>query len=393
MSLAVVAVFALVAYGIWTYVFSGMVFRPLDGSGDLTPEATGQDLGPTREAPHMEEVLNILLIGTDNRTPGKRGLSDVLMVMTVDRLHKSLKLMSIMRDLYVPIPGHGNAKINSAYSYGGPELAIRTVNENFGLDIEKYAVVDFLGAENIIDAAGGVVVDVPDDALDWLNGQIREENEIIFRSTPPVPYLAKTGVQRLVGRQAVAFARIRKLDSDFQRTARQREVLKALFASFSSQDIVRKTVIVQKGLSFVTTNFTPGEITWLSLEVLPMLGKEIRELRLPTDGDYTVYTGGGWCMVVDRNTVVPKVQEFVWEQTFPFDPYPTIRPPADGGTPTPKPTAAATPTPAPTTGPTPTGAEPTAEGTPTPDVTPDTTPVPTTEPTQEATPTAAASAT
>jgi LCP family protein required for cell wall assembly len=378
-SLGVLAVFGTIAYVVWSYVFSGLDYRPLITSG-VSPAVSDPavSVGPTREAPHMEDVLNILLIGTDTRDPvGEAGQADVLIVLTVDRKHGSLKMMSIMRDLWVPIPGHANGKINSAFSIGGPALAIQTVNESFGLDIGKYAVVDFLGAENIIDAAGGVWIDVKEAEIPWVNKNLREENDVIFKDTPAVADLTQSGLQLLNGRQAVCYARVRKLDSDFKRTQRERDVVKALMESFSKVDLVRKTQIVQKGLSCVTTNLTPSEITWLSLEVLPLLGSGIAEMRLPTDGDYTVYTNGVWCMIADPNRLIPKVQEFIWEQTFPFEAYPTIPPPH----PTSEPTPTVTPSVAPT-------ATPEATSTPTPDVTPETTPEPTVTPggTPEATP-------
>ena len=378
----VLLVLGIAAYGIWSYVFSGLVYRPLGENGALDnaspfPTDPSASLEPTRVAPHVDDILNILLIGTDSRNSATtRGRSDVLIVLTVDRQHGTLKLMSIMRDLYVPIPGHGNDKINAAYAYGGADLAIRTVNENFGLDIKEYAEVDFLGAEKVIDAAGGVLIDVKQSEIDDINVSVNEENRI-FTKLPPVAFVQNPGLQLLVGRQAVAYARVRHVDSDFQRTQRQRDVLTALLKSFSQASLVNKTQIVQKGLAAVTTNMTPSEITWLSLEVLPLLGNGVKELRIPTDGDYKVYPNGAWYMVPDRNAIIPKIQEFIWEQTFPFDPYPTIAPPKDAA---PSPTVEATATGEPT---------PTlAEDSPTPEAT--TTPEPTASPTPEptATPTA-----
>ena len=347
-SMAVLSVLAVLAYGLWSYVFSGLVTEPLGASG-------ASSLGPTREAPHNDRILNILLIGTDSRDPAtSRGDSDILMVLTVDRLHGSVKLLSILRDLYVPIPGYGGDKIKKAYSVGGAELAVRTVNENFGLDIQDYAVVDFQSAENLIDAMGGVEIDVKDAEIPYVNKGIREENETIFPDSAAVPLLTKGGLQRLVGRQAVSYARVRKLDSDFERTQRQRDVLKAMMAQFSASDLVTKTNILRKGLSCVTTNLTASEITWLSMEVLPLLPNGVKEMHLPTDGDYMIHGEGGWFMVPSRNSMIPKIQEFIWEQTFPFVTYAPIRvSPTPTLSPEPTPSAAPTSTPQPTPEPSP----------------------------------------
>jgi polyisoprenyl-teichoic acid--peptidoglycan teichoic acid transferase len=371
---AVLAVFAGVAYAIWSYVFSGLTTVPLPS---VTPHPSdplsSSTAGPTRDVPHADEILNVLLLGTDTREPGAaRGNADTMIVLTLDRKHGSLKMMSIMRDLYVAIPGHGNDKINEAYALGGPELAIRTVNENFGLDIAHYAVIDFRGAESLVDLAGGIEIDVKEIELPWLNKNVREENRL-FPDTPQVAELTAAGTQLLNGRQAVGYARVRKSDSDFQRTVRQRTVIRALLGRFAAADVFKKTQIVQKGLSYVSTDLTPSQITTLSLEVIPLLGATVKEMRLPTDGDYWVHRTGSWFMVPDLNAIVPKVQEFIWEQTFPFDPYPTL----DLPTPTPSPTAAPTSAPTPTPTEAPTG-EPTAEPTPetTPEPTPETSPTP-----------------
>jgi len=374
-SVSVLAILAVLAYGLWSYVFSGLVTEPL-GTIDTS------SLGPTREAPHMDGILNILLIGTDSRDLSKtRGDSDILMVLTIDRIHGSIKLMSVMRDLYVPIPGHGGDKIKVAYRVGGADLAIRTVNENFGLDIQDYAVVNFGSAEKLIDAMGGITMDVLDAEIPYINRGIREENEVVFPDTPPVPLLTEGGVQFLVGRQAVCYARVRKLDSDFERTQRQRDVLKAMMHQFADADLVQKTQVLRKGMSFVTTNLSASEVTWLSMEVLPLLKNGVKEMRIPTDGDYVVHGEGGWFMVPSRNKMIPKIQEFIWEQTFPFVTYAPIKvSPTPTTSSAPKPTRAATPTPAATPEVT---LEPTPEITPdvTPEITPDVTPEITPEPT------------
>ena len=293
-----VLVLATLGYAAWSYLFSGLNYRPTgqptvtasassDVSGTPEPSTT---LEPTVEAPHLDQVLNILLIGTDSRHASDvNGNSDVLMVVTVDRLHGTLKLMSIMRDLWVPIPGRGTAKINAAYAYGGAEMTMKTVNQNFGLDITKYVEVDFKNAENLIDLGGGVDIDVTTAEIPWLNKNLDEENNSIFPNTPKIPYVTVAGLQHLDGRQAVCYARIRKLDSDFVRTQRERTVLKALLVSFEKDSIVTKAHLIQQGLSDCTTNLSPTEITWLGLEALPLLKNGVKEMLVPTTGDYPVY--------------------------------------------------------------------------------------------------------
>jgi len=372
-------VVATLAYAGWAYLFSGLDYRP-SGQPTSTPAATSAagetpvpstTLEPTVEAPHLDEILNILLIGTDSRH-AENGNSDVMMVITVDRIHGTLKMMSIMRDLWVPIPGHGTDKINGAYAIGGAELAMKTVNQNFGLDVTKYVEVDIEGAEKLIDIAGGVDIDVTQPEIFWLNWNLDEENNAIFPDTPKVPYVTSAGLQHLVGRQAVCYARIRKLDSDFVRTQRERTVLKALLANFQKVSVVTKARMIQEGLSDCTTNLSPTEITWLGIEALPLQKNGVKEMLLPTEGDYKVYRGGTWCMVPDRNAMLPRIQRFIWEETVAFEPFAPIKPPYEGAGPTPTATPAPSGTPGATESP-----GPTAEQTPTPTVEPTTSPSPT----------------
>ena len=142
-----------------------------------------------------------------------------------------------MRDTYVYIPGRGENRINAAYAFGGPALAIRTVNENYNMDIQKYVTVDFFSLEKIIDELGGVDIYVKDYEVKPLNGIIRSLNNL-NKGKKCSPLIEKPGMHRLNGRQAVAYARIRKVgNSDFERTDRQRAVLKSLIKEGSSMEL------------------------------------------------------------------------------------------------------------------------------------------------------------
>ncbi|MDZ7548740.1 LCP family protein, partial [Clostridium perfringens] len=136
------------------------------------------------------------------------GRSDSIMILTLDSVHNKLKLTSIMRDSYVNIPGRGLDKINHAYAFGGPELAVRTLNENFDLNIKEFMAVDFTSLPTIIDKLGGVTIN------------------IIPEEISHIPGITSAGNQVLNGKQALAYSRIRYASGgDYKRTERQRTVV------------------------------------------------------------------------------------------------------------------------------------------------------------------------
>ncbi len=342
---SVVVVAAILGAGLWAWVFSGLDYQP-DEENDVTeaptvtpsPTPEGFDAptaAPTFPPPHVDGVDNILLLGRDSHAPSQRnGLSDIMIVLTLDRNAKTMKLTTIMRDLWVDIPGYGPNKINAAYSYGGARLAVRTVNEYLDLDIEKYAVVDILGSEKIVDSLGGLTLSLTAEEIPYFNAGVYEADDL-FPDTPWVNGIYKPGTYGMNGRQVVAYTRMRKSDSDFQRTQRQRDVLLKLLAEFRNADLATKTTVVKQGVSLVKTNLSPAEITELAFQVLPALDSDVKQFRLPTDGDYAVRQDGGWRMVADRDAMLPKLQEFIWGRTFDFSPLPASgSPAATAGAPT-----------------------------------------------------------
>ncbi len=149
------------------------------------------------------------------------------MIATVDKRHNKIKLASVMRDSYVPIDGYGKNKLNSAYFYGGPELAIKTLNQTFGLDISDYVTVNFSEMAAIVDAVGGVEIDISEAERKDANHNMIEQAAM---DGSQVDTIQKAGLQTLSGMQAVGYARIRHVgNADFERTQRQRNVMQAIF--------------------------------------------------------------------------------------------------------------------------------------------------------------------
>ncbi|MCJ7690843.1 MAG: LCP family protein [Clostridiaceae bacterium] len=179
----IIALVAGTAFGSTLYQLSKIETKTISKTDDnlgIKPKKT-----QIKEA--TNEVTNIALFGVDRRDKNEPARSDSIMILSIDEKNKKIKMSSIMRDTYVKIKGHGETKINHAYAYGGPELAIRTLNENFDMNIRDYATVDFFSLEKIIDAVGGVNIDVKDNEVSLINSYMNETATIEKKSITKIP--------------------------------------------------------------------------------------------------------------------------------------------------------------------------------------------------------------
>lgn len=241
--------------------------------------------------PGNENVKNILLMGIDSENGV--GRSDAIMVLSVDGNKKQIKMASIQRDSYVYIVGHGMTKLNHAHSYGGPPLALKTINSNFELNITDYASVNFSSLPSIVDTLGGVTVSISNAEA----GQIG---------------LAGAGTYRLNGRQALAYTRIRKIDTDYQRTSRQRTVLKALMSEMMSQSPTEFPRILNSLSPMIRTSLSNTEI--LSLGTQAGVGRYKMVDKMFPEESYAKGSmiGGVWYFVFDKPTMINNLLNFIY---------------------------------------------------------------------------------
>ena len=184
---------------------------------------------------------NVLLLGNDARSLEGNGRTDTMIIASINQQTGQIKLTSILRDTEVNIPGKKNKyKINTAFRFGGPNLAMKTVNECFGMNISEYAVVNLAGFADIIDAIGGIEMDVTYDEMKHVNnilGYYREDAKQngAYKGKDFSDLETYGENTHLTGQQALAYSRIRKLDTEYRRTERQREVLTAIGNKLSKQ--------------------------------------------------------------------------------------------------------------------------------------------------------------
>ena len=220
----------------------------------------------------MVDYTNIALFGIDarNNSLGKGNRSDAIIICSINNETKKIKLVSVYRDTLLEVSKtDGSAvttKVNAAYAYGGPELALQTLNKNLDLNISEYITVNWEGLTRAIDALGGVVVHIEDNELDTLNGVLAEQIEVNGINSDGV---YETGYVTLNGAQATAYARIRSTDQgDITRTERQREVIQAMLAKAKDSDLKTLNSIIDEIFPYVGTSITEDQMYELATGVM-----------------------------------------------------------------------------------------------------------------------------
>ena len=249
---------------------------------------TPEEKGISSNAPTIKEtgIINILLMGNDRRSKEETGHSDSMMIASIDKKQKVVKITSLMRDMYVPIPGKKDNRINTAYLYGGPALSIKTVNTNFNMNIEDYISVDFFALEEIINQVGGVPIDIKKSEIKVINQYINNLNNI-SDGTEKADRITSSGLQTLTGRQAVAYSRVRYVGrDDFERTERQRKVLNEIFKAGKAISITKVPDLIGTFLPNVETSLSKAEILDIAIAMLGFNTQDIEQFRIPTDSTY-----------------------------------------------------------------------------------------------------------
>lgn len=230
-------------------------------------------------------VLNILLTGSDSREGDSEGRSDVMILLSINKKTKTIVMTSIMRDLQMQIPGYGSSKLNAATVYGGHSLLMDTLYENLHINVEKYIAIDFFSFIDIIDAVGGVTVNIDSDEITWCNRNIRELN-IIQGITADDGFITESGVQLLSGKQALGYARIRYVgNADYERTARQRIIVTAVINKMQEMNKVQLLTLLNVVLPELTTNLSKQDLITLIPIVLDAGSYDLTENRIPMEGE------------------------------------------------------------------------------------------------------------
>ena len=234
-----------------------------------------------RDIKEYKMIENILLIGLDGTNDKLPKRSDTMIILTIDKLNKSLKLTSLARDTLVKIPGRGEEKLTHAYAYGQEELLMQSINENFDLDIKDYAVVNFKSFIDIVDIIGGVDINVNEKEIHHLNEVIKECYEVNHDNTKNIEYITSSGNHNLNGYQALAYARIRKLDTIYKRDERQRLILTNIAHKLSDVSISKYPQIAKSILRHIKVNIAFNKIIDLAFIAHELASYDISQLEFP----------------------------------------------------------------------------------------------------------------
>lgn len=271
------AVFLIVVLGGW-YLLLGRLYGKMtyQEAEDFTKE-------PWKEA----DVTNILLIGSDSRENVEGSRSDAMILLTISSRTKKISMTSLLRDIYVEIPGHEGNRLNAAYAYGGPELLMETINQNFDISISRYVLVNFEAFANLVDAVGGVELSLTSEELEYVNAYLVEYNMLTNRpeGTDYMDVSAE-GQVHLNGPQALAYSRNRYIGTDFGRTERQRKVLSEVLGKLPGALLTNPSQLMDGLLPNLTTNLTLKECYALSLQGGKLLSWEIEQGSVPVEGTY-----------------------------------------------------------------------------------------------------------
>ncbi|CEN77613.1 LCP family protein [Paraclostridium sordellii] len=265
-----------------------------------------------QEALKNEKSMNIALFGLDRRSKEEKSRADSIMVANINFETKTINLVSILRDTLVDIKGHGKDKLNHSYAYGGPELSMETINSNFDLDINKYVSVDFFSLAKVIDIIGGVDIDLKDYEANQINQNLNEINSI-EKLPKGTDYMQGISLKNLNGRQAVAYCRIRKEgNGDYERTQRQRNVLKAILLKYEKLDSGKRFEVGMEMMSQVNTNIPINDIKELQNKILNDKDFTINQHMIPFEGSFeTKIIDKKWVIDANMKENIKKIHEYL----------------------------------------------------------------------------------
>ncbi len=285
-------------------------------------ELNKEDLGIDDNYKSLSDnkIISFAAFGLDRRTADETPRSDAVMIITIDPLRKKVKLISVMRDLYVNIDGVGKDKLNHAYFYGGPTLSLKTLNDTFKLNIEDYISVDFFNLPKIIDDLGGIELEIKSSEIPNINKYIKENQSLLGITGDHS--LREEGLQTLSGIQALSYARIRSVgDGDFERTERQRKTIIAMIEKAKTLSPLKLSSLVEKHIDSVETSLSLNKI--LSIGANLLLGKyEIEQVRIPFDGNYD--DGGKiiddiWYLTFDKEKTIENLHNYIYNDVLPSE--------------------------------------------------------------------------
>lgn len=265
---------------------------------------------------------NIALLGIDARsdTFGTGNRSDCIMILSLNEKTKDVKIASVYRDTYLNIDGHGLDKVTHAYSYGGPKLALNTLNKNLDLNITEFVAINFDTVRVVVDSIGGVEIPINSQEVKYINGYINGLNKQFGTSSANI---TTPGTYKLDGVQALAYSRIRYTDGgDYKRTERMRDVFMAVFKKAKTMNISELNNLANTILPHVSTNISENEIMGMIPKAISFNIKDSFGWPYETEGKMITKVWYGVPINLQKN--VSKLHESLFNEVD-YEPTDTVK--------------------------------------------------------------------
>jgi LCP family protein required for cell wall assembly len=248
------------------------------------------------------DLMNIMIVGVDSRDDDFTGRSDTMVLCSIDETNKHILMTSLLRDSYVAIPGHGSNRLNAAYAIGGADLMNETIKKNYGIDVDRTVVVNFVFVKEFVDAIDGIDLYLTKDEIKVMNNYIHDMNVETFdlADAPETDQLTETedGTYHLNGKQALAYARDRySIGSDFDRTGRQRKVIQTCMDKVKTMSLTDLNSLMEKFLPKIATDLTEGDCANLLLMIFHISDYSVDSMALPVEGTYEGLTINGMSVI------------------------------------------------------------------------------------------------
>ena len=211
----------------------------------------------------------------------QRQRSDSMIILSINKNTKQMTMVSVMRDLYVQIPGYSDNRINSAYAFGGFELLDATIEQNFGVVIDYNVEVNFNGFKDIVDKVGGIDVDLTEEEVEYMNSA-----KFVHTMNYKGKQNFKAGTNHLDGAQALCYARIRRVGDDFARTQRQRTIIQTVYKKAKEESWTKLLGIYESVADDLTTDMDPLQPVSIAFSGYDMGLDSLNSYRVPSDGSY-----------------------------------------------------------------------------------------------------------
>ena len=242
---------------------------------------TKEEISDINNEQKNNNVSNILLIGSDTTSFDKTGRSDCMIILTIDKNNKNLKLTSLARDTLVNIPGYGHEKLTHAYAYGKSKLLLDTIEKNFKINLDGYIAVNFNSFIDLVDTLGGVEVDICKNEIENLNDIIVNSFKVSNDKGEEPQFIRFEGKQLLNGYQALAYARIRQIDSIYKRDKRQRNILKSIANKLVELPISSYPNVIKQIMPYIDVNLPISKLVKIAITSKELYNYEIEQMEFP----------------------------------------------------------------------------------------------------------------